>query len=162
MRRAIYCLLVLGALAVNISAQEKFTERLTAEERKAAGLDQLTPEQLAALDALIKRDRVASEQHVREAVTRDVKMQARAEVRKEDENRRLAEARVLSRVVGRFSGWEGATLFKLENGQVWKQASPDVHYVTPVDSPAVLIEKVFGGWRLYDQDGGWVPVVRVQ
>jgi len=61
-----------------------------------------------------------------------------------------------------ISGWDGATQFKLENGQVWRQTEPGVYYVKPVDSPAVLIEKVFGSWRLYDQNGGWVKVVRIK
>ena len=31
-----------------------------------------------------------------------------------------------------------------------------------IQTPAVLIEKVFGSWRLYDQAGGWVKVVRIK
>ncbi len=162
MKRPLLGVLVVGILATSAAAQEKFTERLTVEERKLAGLDQLTPEQLAALDALVKRDRESGEKRVREEVTREVKAQAKVEVKKEEEEKQLAETRVLSRIVGRYDGWEGTTVFKLENGQVWRQASPDVHYVKSLESPAVLIEKVYGGWRLYDQNGGWVRVVRVK
>src|SRR5262249_55974145 len=147
MRLAIAGLLLLGSLAVGEPGKDRFTDRLAPDERKAAGLDRLTSEQLAALDALVKRDREAGESRGREEVGRDAKNQAREEVRKEDEERQLAETRVLSRIVGRYSGWEGKTVFTLENGQIWRQTSSDVHYVTPVESPAVLIEKVFGGWR---------------
>lgn len=162
MKRALLGLFVVGALITAAPAQEKFTERLTPEERKTAGLDQLTPEQLAALDGLVKRDRESGEKRVREEVTREVKAQAKVEVQKEEEERQLAETRVLSRIVGSYSGWEGNTVFKLENGQVWRQSSSDVHYLKPVESPPVLIEKVYGGWRLYDQNGGWVRVVRIK
>ena len=44
----------------------------------------------------------------------------------------------------------------------WKQAEPALFYVKPVDSPAVLVEKVYGGWRLYYTNGGWVKVVRIK
>jgi hypothetical protein len=163
MKRACLGLFVMGVLATTTAfAQERFTDRLTAEERKAAGLGLLTPEQLAVLDALVRRDRESGEKRVREEVTREVKAQAKVEAQKEEDERQLAETRVLSRIVGRYDGWEGSTVFKLENGQVWRQASPDVHYVKSVESPAVLIEKVYGGWRLYDQNGGWVRVVRIK
>lgn len=170
MKRAMLCLMCAVLLPVAMRAQENFTERLSPEERKAAGLDRLTPEQLAALNVLVKRDRDSGEKSLRavvraelkEEVKKEAKAEAKVEVRKETEERQIAETRVLSRIVGKFSGWDGKTIFKLENGQAWRQADPDVHYVKPVDSPAVLIEKVFGGWRLYDQEGGWVRVVRIK
>ena len=90
------------------------------------------------------------------------KEQAKKEVRKELQKEREAETRILSRIAGKFSGWDGATQFKLENGQVWRQSEPGVYAPPTVDSPAVLIEKLYGGWRLYDQAGGWVRVVRIK
>ena len=190
MNKLIFLTLALATSALSAIAQERFTERLTAEQRKAAGLDQLTPEQLAALDALVKMDRDLGErrvvekarQELREEVKAEVKAavkaevaaevkaevaaqvkeQTREEVKREEEQRRVAETRVLGRIKGKFSGWSGNTVFELENGQKWRQIGTDVYYVSPVDSPAVLIEKVFGGWRLYDQQGGWVKVIRIK
>lgn len=181
MKRALLPVLFLALCTVGL-AQSRFTERLTPEERKSAGLDQLTPEQLAALDALVKHDRDSGEQVARENIRKElreevkaavkeevraevkaeVKQLSKAEVKKEVEEQRLAENRVLSRIQGRFDGWDGKTVFKLENGQVWRQAEPALFYVKPVDSPAVLIERVYGGWRLYYTDGGWVKVVRIK
>ncbi len=161
-----------------VQAQDRFSERLTAEERRAAGLGLLSPEQLSVLNSLVQRDRQqgagqAREQakaelreqakaELREEVKAEVRAQAKAEVRVEQQKQREAETRVLSRISGQYSGWDGATQFKLENGQVWRQAEPGVYYTKPVESPAVLIEKVFGSWRLYDQSGGWVRVVRIK
>jgi hypothetical protein len=186
MKTLLFLVMMLAAGAVSAVAQERFTERLTPEQRKAAGLDQLTPEQLAALDALVKMDRALGERRVVEQarqelreevkaavkeelkaevkaeVAAQVKEQARDEVKREEEQRRVAETRVLGKIKGRFSGWSGNTVFELENGQKWRQIGSDVYYVSPVDSPAVLIEKVFGGWRLYDQQGGWVKVQRIK
>ena len=155
-------------------AQERFTDRLSAEERKAAGLELLSAEQLAALNAMVQRDRQQGTEQVRAQakaelreevkaqVKAEVREQAKTEVRAEQQKLREAETRILSRILGKYSGWEGATQFKLENGQVWRQAEPGVYYTNPVESPAVLIEKVFGAWRLYDQSGGWVRVVRIK
>lgn len=151
-------------------AQERFTDRLSAEEKKAVGLDLLSPEQVAALNAFVQRDRQQGSGQVREQakaelreeVKAQVKAEAKAEVQKEQQQSRESESRVLSRILGKFSGWDGATQFKLENGQIWRQAEPAVYYTKPVERPAVLIEKVYGGWRLYDQNGGWVRVVRIK
>lgn len=153
-----------------VQAQDRFSERLTPEERRAAGLGLLSPEQLSVLNSLVQRDRQqgagqAREQakaELREEVKAEARAQAKAEVRVEQQKQREAETRVLSRISGQYSGWDGATQFKLENGQVWRQAEPGVYYTKPVESPAVLIEKVFGSWRLYDQSGGWVRVVRIK
>lgn len=165
--------LLLGVLA-SAPAQERFTDRLSEEERKAMGLDRLSPEQVAALNALVQRDRQQGVAQVREQakaelreevkaqVKAEVRQQAKAEARTELQQAREAETRVLSRIAGKYSGWDGATQFKLENGQVWRQAEPGVFYTKPVENAAVLIEKVYGGWRLYDQDGGWVRVVRLK
>jgi hypothetical protein len=173
MKRLLFPLLLL-AMVTAVSGQERFSERLTVEQRKAAGLDQLTAEQLAALDSLVKADqqqgvakvqekaRAELREEVKAEVRKETKEQVRVEVRKEEQQQRDAESRILSRIAGKFSGWDGATQFKLENGQVWRQTEPGVYYVKPVDSPAVLIEKVFGSWRLYDQNGGWVRVVRIK
>ncbi len=155
-------------------AQERFTDRLSAEERRAVGLDLLSPEQVAALNALVQRDRQQNVGQVREQakaelreevkaqVKAEVKAQTKAEVQMEQQKQREAETRVLSRVLGKYSGWDGATQFKLENGQVWRQSEPGVFYTKPGENAAVLIEKVYGGWRLYDQSGGWVRVVRIK
>lgn len=168
-----FFVLLLG-WAVVAPAQERFTDRLSAGEKKAVGLDLLSPEQVAALNALVLRDRQQGAVQVREQakaelreevkaqVKAEVKEQAKAEARTEQQQAREAETRVLSRILGKYSGWDGTTQFKLENGQIWRQAEPGVFYTKPVDSPAVLIEKVYGGWRLYDQNGGWVRVVRIK
>lgn len=169
MKRALYPVIFLVLCSV-VLAQSQFSERLTTEERQRAGLDQLTPAQLEALNALVKRDHDQGEKVVREKlraevrkeVSDEVKKQTKVEARKEEEERRTAEVRILSRIQGSFSGWSGNTIFKLENGQVWRQAETGDYYTKPTDSPAVLLEKVFGGWRLYDQNGGWVKVVRIK
>ena len=168
-----FFVLLLG-WAVVAPAQERFTDRLSAEEKKAVGLDLLSPEQVAALNALVHRDRQQGAVQVREQakaelreevkaqVKAEVKALAKVEVQQEQQQARETETRVLSRIFGRYSGWDGSTQFKLENGQIWRQSEPGIFYTKPLDSPAVLIEKVFGGWRLYDQNGGWVRVVRIK
>ncbi len=46
---------------------------------------------------------------------------------------------VQSRIAGRFRGWEGKTLFRLENGQIWQQNDDSSYVGVDYDSPAVRI-----------------------
>ncbi len=54
-----------------------------------------------------------------------------------------------STIPGEFKGWSGKTVFKLENGQVWKQVDPGRKVVFKATNPKVTIKKaVFGSYRL--------------
>lgn len=46
---------------------------------------------------------------------------------------------VETRIAGEFRGWEGRTIFTLENGQRWQAAGTDPYVSPPVQSPAVKI-----------------------
>lgn len=52
-----------------------------------------------------------------------------------------------SRIDGEFNGWEGETIFKLQNGQVWQQVRYAYRYVYKY-SPKVMIFPVGGGYEL--------------
>jgi hypothetical protein len=56
-----------------------------------------------------------------------------------------------SRIDGEFHGWDGDTIYKLQNGQVWQQAAYHYHYhfayspeVTIYPSRGSLVMKVDG------------------
>lgn len=187
-------LLVLGCcgwLALVGRAAESFVQQLTPEERRAAGLDTLTPTQQAALDALADRfakegarvteDRVREETKVEVAKVREeskaevakAREETRTTVEKEVKQRETAQAGrpvkieaqvVASRIKGTFRGWNGRTLFALENGQQWVQTDPEDTYWAPVQqSPEVEVRPSgFGGWKLQVMPNGhWVRVKRV-
>lgn len=52
-----------------------------------------------------------------------------------------------ARIVGEFTGWDGKTLFKLDNGQVWRQSTSGVYRYKSTD-PEVVIEKGLVGYKL--------------
>lgn len=159
-----------------------FVQQLTPEERAAAGLDRLTAEQAAALDALAER-------YAREGakvVVAQVREEARAEVAKvreetkavvEHEVKKREESKfglfgikgheesIKTRVAGPFKGWSGRTLFNFVNGQQWVQSDTSDIYSVPVqDSPEVeIVQSGIGGWKLYlTSNGRWVRVKRVK
>lgn len=52
---------------------------------------------------------------------------------------------VETQIQGQFNGWNGETIFKMLNGQIWQQASLGIHHHY-IYSPKVLIYEVNGSW----------------
>jgi hypothetical protein len=56
---------------------------------------------------------------------------------------------ITSRLEGAFTGWDGQTIFKLDNGMIWEQADKDKFYIKAVENPVVHIEPgAFKTWKL--------------
>lgn len=167
-------------MAAATLAQEEFSRRLTPQERKAAGLDRLSREQLAVLDALVQRERQGGPAPVANlpapAPAPEAPPVARATptaaASKPEQKTRLfglpakEEVKaVTGTLVGEFRGWTGYTEFRLADGQVWVQTDhDDRREVTPRTNPQVKIEQaVFGDYKLTVEGSRiWVRVRRVQ
>ncbi len=121
-------LLVSGLLqAKEFPGVEKLMEAST---YKASGLEKLTDEERQALNQwLIKY--TANEAPIIRGSVEAVKKEQNKEVK--------------SRISGAFSGWQGNSVFVLENGQHWRQRN-DAVWKTNKDSPEVLIRKNFFGF----------------
>src|SRR6266852_5773567 len=64
-----------------------------------------------------------------------------------------------STIAGDFNGWEGETIFKLDNGQIWQQAEYAYTYSYSY-RPEVTIYQVRGGCRMKVQDEDETILVR--
>lgn len=117
-------------------------QRLTAEQLKATGLDQLSAEQLAALNTLLKEDQQVQVQAVRSEVEQEAKSSGIDRDKSEP---------IVSRIVGEFSGWSASTSFRLENGQTWRVTNTPDYYVPKSKAKAGLAVSVSPGML-----GGWV------
>lgn len=125
---------------------------MSPQEYDAAGLQKLTADERARLDEFIRRFVASSNQVAAEkAVDRAVK------------ERKVTPPEIIqSRIVGPFTGFNGSTVFTLENGQRWRQSQPDSRYFPKVESPPVIIAKDRIGYRMYIAGGGDVRVSRVR
>ena len=107
-------LVSLSAVAV-VRAQEEsgdIQKMMSPEEFKAAGLNKLSAEELQKLNEWLHGFR-------QETVQATEKKAAK-------EGRRKIDV-IVSRVVGPFYGLTGATIIRLEDGSVWKQATRSDH-----------------------------------
>ncbi len=117
-------------------------EQMTQAEFEAAGLNRLSPEELARLNAWIAA-RMPEGRLPAEAVTTVPGTEDRRGFKEPVDDRPI-----VSTIPGQFTGWRGNTRFELANGQVWEQVGGGVFKVK-LDNPEVTIEPaMFGSWRL--------------
>lgn len=142
------------ALSTAALAQESFStleERMTGQEYMETGLHKLTKEELAALNEWIRERSLTQEEAVELNQRRAA---AGGSASAAGDTRGLPgdtpdDRPINSSIVGTFDGWDGDTVFELENGMVWKQAENGSHYVAPMENPAVEIRPgLFGTWQL--------------
>ena len=65
-----------------------------------------------------------------------------------------------TRLAGSFTGWDGDTVFRLENGQLWQQIDSSYLY-SRSESPRVTMRRAaFGSYLLQVEGIGWTVRVR--
>ena len=117
--------------------------QMTADEFKAAGLDKLSAEELARLNAWLSRN----------APTKAAIEQAREEGRQEVVKKHKGffdfgdGEPIKSRLVGEFKGFEAKRQYTLENGETWQQTDGTVLYgVRGTNLPVTIRPGVLGAW----------------
>lgn len=152
-------LLILAMILVAIpaAAQKGFStveERMTGKEFTDAGLDKLTDEELAALNDWLRSHSVATLENAQEPRGDIRGFEGRAGFGYDDQA-------IVSRIVGTFTGWDGETLFRLENGMVWKQDEAGRFHTRAMENPVVTIDKgLLSSW--YMQVEGYNKELRVE
>jgi hypothetical protein len=117
-------------------------DSMTAEEFKAAGLEKLSAEELANLNAWLQGYRQATETKAAEKATAETTKKVTAEA-----HQRLN--RVESRVDGRVPHLTGHSTIKLEDGTLWRQANAEDRYPSPpIDHPKAVVTRGVFGWKM--------------
>ncbi len=130
-------------------------EQMTGKDFEASGLEKLSAEELAALNAWIRSRSLATLDAPKAGsgavYTGTTATGQSGDVRgfETEQARKADRTTITSRIVGTFTGWDGQTVFTLENGMIWEQADKDKFYVKAVENPVVNIEPgAFRTWKL--------------
>ena len=107
---------------------------MSTDEFARAGLDRLTPEQIRALDAWLVRY-TAGEAYVVQTTSEEVQAA-------------VPEFRIEASIVPPFTGWTGQTLFRLDNGQVWRQRIKGRYMFKGDDTRVVITRNLLGYYNL--------------
>ena len=131
--------------AQTAARQGNVEQQMSADEFRAAGLEKLTPQELAALNAWLERKVVQETSKAAEA--------AREEGREEvvRKNRGFFDfgttEPIESSIVGEFRGFAKGRTYTLENGQVWEQVESASLEGVRRDNPKVSIKPgLLGVW----------------
>jgi hypothetical protein len=145
-------LLVAAAAAAGAQTPPTLEERMSQAEFHAAGLDKLSPDELAQLNAWLGAHGGASTKYV---------TASGAPVFYPDSVKKEA---VEAHLVGPFDGWRGHTVFTLDNGQQWQQAeSGSFSFNTTKEAKVKIKPMLLGAWLMYvDSCGCSVRVNRIK
>jgi len=143
-------LTVLAAVfgGVIITAQQRqilsMEQVMTKSELAETGISSLSPAQRTALDAWLNS-------YTAHVVRIEATKEQSAPVPKSDTSRGRCTPAIESAISGEFNGWDGETIFKLNNGQIWQQAEYDYMYSYSY-SPDVTIYSTQSGCRMKVED----------
>lgn len=154
LRRMRFCALLVLAMTATIAVRAQthvdIEQRLSPDEMREAGLDTLSPAQLAALNRLLRETSGPRTDAPSPAST---PANGRSYIGLDDKP-------IRSRLRGEVSGWEPGTVFVLENGQQWKVLKGHMRLHAPMQAPEIVVAPgIAGRWFLQvDED---LPKARV-
>jgi hypothetical protein len=123
--------------AANAAEFSSVEERMSQAQFHAAGLDKLSPQELKTLNDWLRA-------HA-ETTTTVVTASGVPLFYPKESEREVVE----SRIDGKFSGWYGKTVFRLENGQEWTQTESGSFSNGKYDHPKVRIKPMMmGTWLM--------------
>ena len=145
-------LLVTATAAGAQTPPPSLEERMSQAEFHAAGLDKLSPDELAQLNAWLGAHGGATTKYV---------TASGSPVFYPDSTEREA---IETHLVGTFEGWRGHTVFTLDNGQQWRQAESGSFSYNAIENAKVKIKPMLlGSWQMYvDNCGCSVRVNRIK
>ena len=145
MRRMLVLSLALLAFAgghVQAQSFSSLEERMTEAQFKAAGLDKLTPEELAALNAFISGET--------QKVATALPAATPAQDMRGFNDRTGPDGAIYTSITGEFRGWSKAgQRFRLNNGQIWEITDSTSRLRIQMTNPEIVIEPgVLGAWYM--------------
>lgn len=141
-------------------AGDRIEQQMSAEQFKAAGLDQLSAEQLQNLNAWLNRTLVIE---TTKAATQAAK-QAKEKV--EDEHRGFlsfgSDEAITGRLQGEFRGFGKGREYQLDNGQLWRQVDSASLAGVRLENPQVTIKPSMIGSTWYFKVEGYNTAAKVE
>lgn len=122
---------------------------MTPEDYAASGLDKLSDAERQHLSEWVERYRDG-------AVTGPVVKKRPSQMTEEEkvQDKKEREAEIVAKVIPAFKGWAGKTVFRLDNGQTWKQRTPGKLRYSGPDSTVVLKRNFLGKYIMKHPDSG--------
>jgi hypothetical protein len=114
---------------------------MTGEDFEASGLDKLSEAERDHLSGWLARYRAGAVEGPRPKATRE-------------EREKEQKIEITAQVIPAFRGWDGKTMFRLDNGQVWQQRQAGKLRYSGSDFTVVISPNMLGGYVLRHEDSG--------
>lgn len=150
-----------SAAAIAETDFQPLERAMTDEERNRSGVDSLTAKQRQFLNDWLKARYVdetrdapmdPSKPAITEARAIEVEVERRVaeklSTRQPSSKTTAASGPFEASIVGDFSGWRGKTVFRLDNGQIWRQRSSSQYRHRGSDKRVKLDKNWMGGWEM--------------
>ena len=166
------------------SESDNIESAMSGEERVKSGVDTLTAEQRQFLNNWLKenydrrtesvvtrtspdeqsasREPPAKLEATPEAIEAEVDRRVAAKLadKRESEKTKQSDSDFEARLTSDFTGWTGKTIFKLDNGQVWRQRSSANYRHRGSDTRVKFKKNWMGGWEMTVVSSGKTVLVR--
>lgn len=125
---------------------------MTPEDFRASGLDKLSDEERAHLSEWLER--------YREGAVAGPKVNKPPSQWTEEEKEAERNFEIAAKVVPGLRGWNGKTVFRLDNGQIWQQRMPGRFRYTGSNSEVVITKNMVGGYKMTHVESGRSVLVK--
>ena len=147
------CLLPGAAICDESQSFPGIQRIMSPQQFRQMGLDKLTPEQLEMFNKWLIGYTSMERDVVRKQTIEDESEKIRETVRQEVTKKVKEEAeeaeRIVSRIDGPFEGWEGKTVFKLKNGQIWQQRISGRITIKATEPQVEITKNLFGFYVMH-------------
>lgn len=157
MRNFVFILLLFGFSATQAADAPDISKLMTAQDYAASGLDKLSDKERAQLSEWVAR--------YREGAITGPPAQKTPEQRVEAQKAEDIEDKIgiEANVIPEFVGWSGKTIFRLDNGQIWKQRMSGKMRYSGDDYRVVITRNFIGKYSLeHIETGRSIGVQRLQ
>ena len=157
MRIFFFILLLFGFVAAQAADVPDISKLMTAEDYAAAGLEKLSDKERQQLSDWVARYREGAIVGPRAERTPEQRVEAQ---KIEDKVDKIG---IAANVIPEFTGWSGKTIFRLDNGQIWKQRMDGNMRYSGDDYSVVISRNFLGKYSLkHVETGRSIGVKRLQ
>lgn len=154
MRHLVFAVSAIFLVIPALAAAQSFSsleERMTYQEFRAAGLEKLSPDELAALNDWLRKElpQAAAAAPSTAAGTTAPPVEDRRGFPASASDQGPDED-IVSRIVGAFHGWTDKQVFTLENGQVWQiqDTRASLAGVDLMNPKVTFSRSIISGWYM--------------
>lgn len=156
-----YLLIFMAFIAVPVAAEDEesgppdLESLMSPEDFALSGLDKLNSVERTHLSEWLVR--------YREGAVKGPEVNKPRSQWTEEEQQAEKDLQIVAKVIPRFRGWGGKTIFKLDNGQTWQQRMPGRMHYTGTNSDVSITKNMMGRFVLeHVETGRSVLVKRVE